>query len=109
MSTMLDLLFQSIRNTWTLCFHKQAKLAFCVETKALLLSTLFILCLPLSIMLVISLSFGWCLYPVYAYMVLAGATFIMVIMSHYKNNFDEVVATLTHMEYMEKHDAILAS
>ena len=109
MSTMLDLLFLSIRNTWTLCFHKQAKLAFCVETRALLLSTLFILCLPLSIMLVISLSFGWCLYPVYAYMVLAGATFIMVIMSHYKNNFDKVVATLTHMEYMEKHDAILAS
>ena len=109
MSTMLDLLFQYIRNTWTLCFHKQAKLAFCVETRALLLSTLFILCLPLSIMLVISLSFGWCLYPVYAYIVLAGATFIMVIMSHYRNNFDKVVATLTHMEYMEKHDAILAS
>ena len=109
MSTMLDLLFQSIRNTLTLCFHKQAKLAFCVETRALLLSTLFILCLPLSIMLVISLSSGWCLYPVYAYMVLAGATFIMVIMSHYKNNFDKVVATLTHMEYMEKRDAVLAS
>lgn len=30
-------------------------------------------------------------------------------MSHYKNSFDQVIDTLTHMQYMEKRDAVLAS
>ncbi len=109
MSTMLDLLFQSIRNTWTLCFGKCSTLEFCDVTRTLLLSTLFVLTLPLIVIVAITLSFGWCFYAVYAYLVLAGATFIMVVMSHYKNNFDQVIATLTHMQYMEKRDAVLAA
>ena len=109
MLTMLDLLFQSIRNTWTLCFGKCSTLEFCDVTRTLLLSTLFVLSLPLIILVVMTIAFGWCFYVVYAYLVLAGATFIMVVMSHYKNSFDQVIDTLTHMQYMEKRDAVLAS
>ena len=109
MSTMPDLLFQSIRNTWTLCFGKCSTLEFCDVTRTLLLSTLFVLSLPLIVLVAMTIAFGWCFYVVYAYLVLAGATFIMVIMSHYKNSFDQVIDTLTHMQYMEKRDAVLAS
>ena len=109
MSTMLDLLFQSIRNTWALCFGKCSTLEFCDVTRTLLLSTLFVLSLPLIVLVVMTIAFGWCFYVVYAYLVLAGATFIMVVMSHYKNSFDQVIDTLTHMQYMEKRDAVLAS
>lgn len=109
MLTMLDLLFQSIRNTWTLCFGKCSTLEFCDVTRTLLLSTLFVLSLPLIVLVVMTIAFGWCFYVVYAYLVLAGATFIMVVMSHYKNSFDQVIDTLTHMQYMEKRDAVLAS
>ena len=109
MSVMLDLLFQSIRHTWTLCFGKNSNLQFCDVTRALLLSTLFLLSIPLIVLLIVTVLCGWCFYAVYAYLAMAATTFVMVIMSHYKDNFDQVISTLTHMQYMDKRDAILAS